>query len=152
LVVQALPRFQLFSDLLGYIAGILDAVIDIIDGKKFGECTGASLDLGSDDEQTCLWMEWSGVRVDSTPLQWILAGVESSTGVHWSPVIGATLAENDDHRSILGPGTWILFALLHVGYAWHVSDQSESLLSRSWRLLESTGGLELSDLQSTPVQ
>jgi hypothetical protein len=50
LAAQALPRFQLFSDLLGYIAGILDAAIDIIDGKKFGECTGASLDLGSDDE------------------------------------------------------------------------------------------------------
>jgi primary-amine oxidase len=32
-------------------------------------------------QQSCLWMEWSGVRVNSTPLQWSLGW----SGVQWSP-------------------------------------------------------------------
>jgi hypothetical protein len=103
--------------------------------------------------QTCLWMEWSGVRVNSTPLQWILAGVDSSTGVHWSPVEGVTLPESYDHRLNPVPRTQILFALVYVGYAWHVSDQSAS---RHALVLALTGvhwstGVERPSLHSSPI-
>jgi hypothetical protein len=104
-------------------------------------------------DQTCLWMEWSGVRVNSTPLQWIMAGVDSSTGVHWSPVEGVTLPESYDHRSNPVPKTQILFALVYVGYAWHVSDQSES---RHALVLPLTGvhwstGVKRPSLHSSPI-
>jgi hypothetical protein len=78
--------------------------------------------------------------------------VDSSTGVHWSPVLGATLAEHEDHRLNLGLGPQTLFALLYGVMLGTYLTNRRTAEPMSWRLLESIGVLELSDLQSIPVR